>query len=348
MPDPHSLKSIHACVRQSPVLVTLLVASVINWLLFFGVSMYLHGDALGTLPSKEGFVVRSHGQLTPVSESVWLFSLFYSGATLMLTPAIWIAAAVRAFSVEWRHARLLARFGIPILVVAWCLAWYLSLGGSFRSSAQDWLALETASRTGIAGRLPGPSGDRNVDFVRAVLGDSEGLWDELFRARGGRSYPKPKAVLVSGLAVSACGTMDVSSGPRYCAVDSRIYVDSASLGEFARRSGDFAAAYLLVHEVGRHVQNVLGAERPLDASKKESTAVQDVPMRTRPEFEADCYVGVWTHSVQKRGLVEAREVESGMSAALTIGSVPGAEDAAERRRWFEHGLLAGDPRTCDR
>jgi hypothetical protein len=134
-------KSLQDFVRQSPILGTLFVVSFLNWLLFFTISMYLHGDALGTYPSRDGFVVKSHGHFTPVSEPVWVFSIFYSGATVMLTPAIWIASAARMFSGQLRHAKLIARFGIPVFIVVWCLGWYSSIGSSFRRSVEDWQRL---------------------------------------------------------------------------------------------------------------------------------------------------------------------------------------------------------------
>lgn len=130
---------------QSPILGTLLVVSVLNWFLFFAISIYLHGDALGTYPSIDGFILTSHGRITPVSESVWVFSLFYSGLTIMVTPAIWIAFGVRTFSAQLRYAKLITRFGIPIFIIVWCLGWYSSIGSSFWSSVQDWQKLKRPS-----------------------------------------------------------------------------------------------------------------------------------------------------------------------------------------------------------
>ena len=137
-PAPKPINSLQDLIRQSPILGTLFVVSFLNWFLFFAVSLYLHGDALGTYPSRDGFVVKSHGHLTPVSESVWVFSLFYSGGTVMVTPAIWIATGTRMFSGKLKHEKLIARIGIPLFIVVWCLAWYSSIGNSFRRSVEDW------------------------------------------------------------------------------------------------------------------------------------------------------------------------------------------------------------------
>jgi hypothetical protein len=135
-------KSLQEFVRQSPILGSLFIVSFLNWFLFFAINMYLHGDALGTYPSRDGFVVKSHGHFTPVSESMWVFSLFYSGTTVMVTPAIWIASAAYMFSAQLRHTKLIARLGIPVFIVVWCLGWYSSVGSSFRRSVEDWQRLK--------------------------------------------------------------------------------------------------------------------------------------------------------------------------------------------------------------
>ncbi|MEY2563767.1 MAG: hypothetical protein QOH88_1960 [Verrucomicrobiota bacterium] len=143
-------KSLQEFVRQWPILGTLFVASFLNWFLFFAISMYLHGDALGTYPSRDGFVVKSHGHFTSVSESVWVFSLFYSGATVMVTPAIWISSAALMFGGQLRHAKSVARIGIPVFIVVWCLGWYSSIGSSFRRSVEDWQRLKRTNQSATA------------------------------------------------------------------------------------------------------------------------------------------------------------------------------------------------------
>src|SRR5438445_4031891 len=104
LPTSNSISSVQDLVKQSPILGSLFVLSFLNWFLFFAVTMYLHGDALGTFPSRDGFAVESHGHYTPVSESAWLFSLFYSGTTILLTPAIWMVSAARFFGSHLRQA----------------------------------------------------------------------------------------------------------------------------------------------------------------------------------------------------------------------------------------------------
>lgn len=147
---PKKIRTIEDFVKQSPVLGTFFVLSFLNWFIFFAISMYLHGDALGTIPSRDGFVVTSHGHHTPVSQSVWAFSLFYSAATIMVTPAVWIASGVRMFGGQWSQGKWFARFAIPVFIAIWCLAWYSSIGGSFRRSVEDWRTLKRSNKPDAA------------------------------------------------------------------------------------------------------------------------------------------------------------------------------------------------------
>jgi hypothetical protein len=144
MPQPtaNSVKSLEDFVKQSPVLGTLLLLSFMNWFVCFGINIYLHGDAVGTFPSRDGFVVKSHGLYSPVSESVWLFGLFYSAATKLITPAIWIAAAVRIFRGRLAQPRWLTGPALCAFVGVWCFFWYSSVGRSFHRSLEDWQTLK--------------------------------------------------------------------------------------------------------------------------------------------------------------------------------------------------------------
>lgn len=150
----HSINSVQDLIRQSPILGTLFVMSFLNWWLSLAVHMYLHGDAIDTCPSRDGFVVNSHGDVTPVTESVWVFSLFYTGATLMVTPAIGIAVAARTFKGELRDARPIVRLGIPIVIGVWCLGWYSSIGSSLYRSVEDWQKLRRPNQGAAANVRP--------------------------------------------------------------------------------------------------------------------------------------------------------------------------------------------------
>ena len=125
----------------SPILRFLFILSVLNWFMFFCTSLYFHGDALNILPSIDGFVVTSHGHRSPVSESVWVFSLFYSGITILITPAIWIAVGWRLFGNQPRNRKRLRRLFVYGFIGLWCLFWYSSIGNSMRLSIESWQQL---------------------------------------------------------------------------------------------------------------------------------------------------------------------------------------------------------------
>ena len=147
---PNKMSSAEDLGKQSPVPGVLLVLALLNWCLYAGISMYLHGDALGTLPSRDGFIVTSHGRHSAVSESAWLFSLFYSGATLLLTPAICLAAATLLFGRQLKGARWHIRVMLGGFILLWCLAWYSSIGRSFCRSVEDWHGLTRPHKAALA------------------------------------------------------------------------------------------------------------------------------------------------------------------------------------------------------
>lgn len=141
--------------RRAPALGALFILSVVNWFLWAAFSDHLGGDALGTLPSEVGFVVTSHGGYRAVSEHDWVFSLFYSGATLLLTPPIWIAVVARTFAGAVRRARSYVRLPLLGFAIVWCLGWYWFIGGAMVHSLSDWKKLEPP-------RVTVPEDRRNV------------------------------------------------------------------------------------------------------------------------------------------------------------------------------------------
>jgi hypothetical protein len=128
--------------QTSKVILILLALSVLNWLPFFAFSMYIHSDAIGTLPSQRGFVVKSHGNYTPVSELVWVFSLFYSS----LTPAVWITYGVASSNKKSLQTPRFMRLAMFAFLLLWCIGWYWSIGNSFKRSLEDWQILKPASK----------------------------------------------------------------------------------------------------------------------------------------------------------------------------------------------------------
>ncbi len=205
--------------------------------------------------------------------------------------------------------------------------------------------------------------DVQKDFVRAVLGDTEDFWGTTFQRMGSR-YQPPRLALFQGQIGSACGFASAAMGPFYCAANQEVYLDLEFFRELSQRfgaPGDFARAYVIAHEVGHHVQNQLGV---MSEMQNRSTQASDRTRNTlsvRLELQADCFAGVWGHSAAQRGIIDAKDIESGISAATAVGDdrlqrqsrgyvVPESfthGTSAQRVRWFRAGLDSGDLRQCD-
>ena len=200
-------------------------------------------------------------------------------------------------------------------------------------------------------------------LVKRTLGDTEDVWTELFRAMGSR-YEPPKLVLFSRATPSACGHASAAAGPFYCPADRKVYLDTAFFHELNSRfgaPGDFAAAYVIAHEIGHHVQNQMGTMGKFDQASARMDARQRNAMSVRLELQADCYAGVWAFYAAKRNLLEPGDLEEGMRAASAVGDdtiqkrsqgyvVPDAfthGKAEQRVRWFRTGFKTGDPRSCN-
>ena len=202
--------------------------------------------------------------------------------------------------------------------------------------------------SGTSGRTA--SANPTKEFVARVVGDTEDVWDALFIAMGNPPYPKPTVVIFSGQMQSACGSVSAAAGPFYCLADRKVYLDTAFFSELSRRfdaPGDFAPAYLIVHEIGHHVQNVLGTMQQFEGAVSRIEERQRNQLQVRLELQADCYAGVWAYFVQKRNLLEPRDLEKGLPAAVAVGDTFTHGAAAQRIGWFKQGLATGDPRQCD-
>jgi predicted metalloprotease len=214
-----------------------------------------------------------------------------------------------------------------------------------------------------AGGSAALSTDVNTDFSTAGVGDTVDVWNALFQAMGSR-YDPPKLVLFRGKWHSACGSANAAMGPFYCPADQKLYLDTSFFNELHTRfgaPGDFAQAYVIAHEVGHHVQNLLGTMRQFDAQRQRSDERTANMLSVRLELQADCYAGVWGFYAQKRGKIDANDIESGLRAAAAVGDdqiqkrttgyvVPESfthGSAEQRARWFRTGLQSGDPRDCN-
>jgi predicted metalloprotease len=204
--------------------------------------------------------------------------------------------------------------------------------------------------------------DPQAHFVAQVLKGTEDAWGQVF-SRGGSTYQKPTLVLFDGRVDSACGMTSAAVGPFYCPADRKVYLDLAFFREFSQRfgaPGDFAQAYVVAHEVGHHVQNLLGISDQVTALQERARSREQVnALSVRMELQADCFAGVYGHFDQR--YLEEGDVEEGLRAAAAIGddmiqkqtqgyTTPESwthGSAAMRVRWLRKGLQSGDPASCD-
>jgi predicted metalloprotease len=212
---------------------------------------------------------------------------------------------------------------------------------------------------------PGPaSADPQADFVSVILADTEDTWGQIF-ASSGRSYEPPRLVLFNDATPSACGLGQAAMGPFYCPQDRQVYIDLGFFRELDRRfgaPGDFAQAYVIAHEVGHHVQNLLGIAEEVHGLRQRASPQQANALSVLMELQADCFAGVWAHHADRqRKILEAGDVEEGLRAAAAIGDdvmqrrsqghvVPESwthGSSAQRVQWFRQGLAAGRVNRCD-
>ena len=209
-----------------------------------------------------------------------------------------------------------------------------------------------------------PANDRETRFVKTVLADTEDTWTTLFREQG-RNYVKPRLILFSGNTPTACGTGLTATGPFYCPGDQKVYIDLSFYRLMQQRfhvSGEFAQAYVIAHEVGHHVQNLLGISDKVDSARRRVSERQANALSVRLELQADCLAGVWAyHANQARNILEDGDVETALNAATAIGDdtlqkqaqgyvVPDAfthGSSEQRVRWFKRGYQTGDLNQCD-
>ncbi len=221
------------------------------------------------------------------------------------------------------------------------------------------------SQPGQQGTRPAGRDDEMRRFVGRVLGSTEEVWDEQLPRQVNRQYVKPTLVLFTGAVRSACGMADAAVGPFYCPGDQRVYIDLSFYDQLARRfgaPGDFAQAYVIGHEIGHHIQNLLGILRKAQEAKSRMSKAQANAVQVQVELQADCFAGAWAfHANQKRRILQPGDVEEAMAAAAAIGDDRLQRQArgyvqpesfthgtsAQRQRWFQRGLQAGDLRACD-
>ncbi len=209
-----------------------------------------------------------------------------------------------------------------------------------------------------------PEEEKLKEFMSVVLADTEDVWSTLFRGSG-QQYRQPKLVLFSGAVESACGFAEAAMGPFYCPGDQKLYLDMSFFNDLAQRHdapGDFAQAYVLAHEVGHHVQTLLGVSEQVQAARQHAGEAEGNAMQVKMELQADCFAGVWAHHANKtRQILEPGDTEEALAAAAGVGDdrlqrqargyvVPESfthGSSAQRMQWFKRGMQSGDPGQCD-
>ncbi len=241
--------------------------------------------------------------------------------------------------------------------------------------ASYFLGIDPRVMLGLVSAVPGgqqaaPSAvqgtpqDEQGRFIAAVLGGTEDTWSALFQANG-LTYVPPTLVLYRDQMPTACGTGSSAAGPFYCPLDRKVYLDLSFFQQLAQEfqaPGQFAQAYVVAHEVGHHVQNLLGISGKVRQAQERASEAQANQLSVRLELQADCFAGVWAkHTDQSKHILEAGDVESAMRAAASVGDdtiqkrtrgyvVPDSfthGSAAERTSWFKKGLTDGTIQGCD-
>lgn len=252
---------------------------------------------------------------------------------------------------------LFSRFGLPGLLIGGAILYFGGglMGGDPTASLTP-SGHDARSNQGVAGTDPEAE---MVQFVSFVLDDAQTTWNRVF-SRAGQAYAPARLVLFRDRTASGCGTGQAAMGPFYCPSDQRVYIDLSFYHELKQRfgaPGDFAQAYVIAHEIGHHVQHLLGFDRKVsarDRAGQNSAAV-------RLELQADCFAGIWAHDTAQRDLLETGDVEEALRAAAAIGDdrlqrqstgnvTPETwthGSSAQRVRWFRRGMEAGDLAACD-
>jgi uncharacterized protein len=247
--------------------------------------------------------------------------------------------------------------GVAALIIV-VVSWFLGVDPRQMLGLAEQVATQGTERD-----KPPPADDERADFVRAIIGETEAVWTELFKQT---AYVAPRLVLFSGSVRSACGSATSASGPFYCPSDQQVYLDFSFFEEMDRRlggGGDFAYAYVIAHEVGHHVQNLTGAADQVNRIRHSGGDVQgEAGPLVRLELQADCYAGVWSyHAQQRRQWLEAGDIEQAIDTASAIGddrlqrqtqgeSVPDSfthGTSEQRVRWFRAGFASGKPGDCE-
>ncbi|MGD9151566.1 MAG: neutral zinc metallopeptidase [Desulfobacterales bacterium] len=259
-----------------------------------------------------------------------------------------------------RVSRKAAGGGIGIVVIA-LIAMYFGVDPSiFLSQVGPTSSVNTQQSTR---QIPAAENEL-AEFVSVVLADTEDTWKGLFNQMG-KTYREPRLVLFSGAVQSACGFAQAAMGPFYCPADQKVYIDLSFYQDLKNRHGapgDFAQAYVIAHEIGHHVQTLLGISEKVHSARKRLSQVEGNRLSVMQELQADCFAGVWAHHANRaRQILEEGDIEEALGAASAIGDdrlqhksrgyvTPDSfthGSSAQRVRWFKRGLKSGEVLDCN-
>ncbi len=256
-----------------------------------------------------------------------------------------------------------AGIGIGTIVIV-VIGYFMGVSPSTLLSLLNGGDPQAVTQSGPAASGTAAANDPQVDFVRAVLGETEDVWGAYF-GKLGKTYVRPKLVLFSGQVSSACGLASAASGPFYCPGDQRVYLDLSFFRQLATQfaaPGDFARAYVIAHEVGHHVQNLLGITDTAAQAEERAGRVGANRVSVKIELQADCFAGVWAARANAaRKILEPGDLEQGLNAASSVGDdtlqkreqgtvVPDSfthGTSAQRVGWFRRGFNSGNIDNCD-
>jgi uncharacterized protein len=274
-------------------------------------------------------------------------------------------AGRRSSNVDDRRGRRMTRSakggGIGIILLA-LVGIYFGIDPMLILNMQE--IGQTSSQESSTQYLPSAEEQQLAEFVSVVLADTEDTWQDIFAAAGG-TYREPTLVLFSGAVESACGFAQAAMGPFYCPADQKVYIDLSfyqDLKNTMHSPGDFAQAYVIAHEVGHHVQNLLGISDKMASARGQVSEREYNALSVKLELQADCLAGVWAnHADRLRQVVEPGDIEEALNAAANIGDdrlqkqsrgyvTPDSfthGSSAQRVRWFRRGFASGDMNSCD-
>ena len=255
------------------------------------------------------------------------------------------------------------RMGLGTIVIALIASYFLGINPLTVLNMLSGGGMPVIEQSAPPARRP-PADDQTARFVSKVLASTEDTWNEAFRANG-QQYQEPKLVLFSGVTPTACGTGQSAMGPFYCPGDQKVYIDLVFFRELKERfqaPGEFAQAYVIAHEVGHHVQNLLGIAEKVHRTQQRVGKAEANALSVRMELQADCLAGVWGKRTDTmKGILEPGDLEAALTAASAIGDdrlqqqsqgriVPESfthGSSAQRVRWFRMGFESGDMNQCN-